>query len=722
MRILWLIFLLFVLTVSKAVTHDSLVIKLGRFDQKKNDKKEEHEGHVIIFGQHTLKEKIFAKYKLGFDSSYCSLNYNDSDWRSFDYQNDAEKELNGKREYTLRLYYQFVPKSAYASFLIELDHIGASSVFLDGKLIAENGVPSNRVNLEECIVLSQSPISISKKDDSLHVIVIHFSNLLLKQSASTKSYPNIELNKVEDYIITEEDKKPIILFLACIGAFFLALACIHFFLYITGRDNKFNLYYFLFLAPLGLVSCILIIFPYIENPDIYIFLERFVSFMVPVALCSLTVLVYNLFKLKYNWYFYLMMVVYSCFFLFNIFRFEEGKMVTNSIMFLFGYTGLTIIAIVSVIKKRNGANYLGLGIIGFTVFLIISIILLTNDFSEVGLFFLALSLLSIPLFMSAFLSMQFATINKSLSQQLKQNAELAEKTIQQEKEKKELLENQNTLLEQQVIERTQEIVTQKQELQIKNQEITDSILYSKHIQEALLPDFKNIEEVLKNYFLLYKPKDIVSGDFYWFKKISKTECLVAIADCTGHGVPGALMSLISIEQLEKAYLKYHTPAEMLEEVNNNIRLTLKQNDLNSAKDGMDIALFKAKYGTNNDIVITYSGANRPCYRIKKEGILDEIKANKVSIGGHTPINQKFDAHEILLEKGDSVYFFTDGYADQFGSGKNKKLTTKRFKELLVTLHGKTASEQKNMLLTFFENWMLGYEQIDDVLVFGLLHH
>lgn len=708
--------------IGKALPPDSLVIKLGGIEQKKDDQKEEHGGPVIIFGQHTLKEKIYVKFKLGFDSSYCSLNYNDSDWKSINYQLDAEKELKGKREYTLRLYYRFVPKSAYASFLMELDHIGASSVFLDNKLIAENGVPSNRLDTEECIVLSQSPISISKKDDSLHVIVIHFSNLLLKQSASTKPYPNIELNKVEDYIITEEDKKPVILFLACIGAFFIALACIHFFLYITSRDNKFNLYYFLFLAPLGLVCCILIIFPYVESPDIYIFLERFVSFMVPVALCSLTVLVYNLFQLKYNWYFYIMMVVYSCFFLFNIFRFEEGKMVTNVIMFLFGYTGLTIIAFVSVIKKRHGANYLGLGIIGFTVFLVIALVMLTNDSSELGLFFLALSLLSIPLFMSAFLSKQFAVINKSLKDQLRNNAELAEKTIQQEKEKKELLENQNIILEQQVQERTQEIVVQKQELQLKNQEITDSILYSKHIQEALLPDFINMDEVLKNYFILYKPKDIVSGDFYWFKKINENECLVAIADCTGHGVPGALMSLISIEQLEKAYLKFQTPSEILEEVNNTIRLTLKQNDLNSAKDGMDIALFKVSYNQNQTTLINYSGANRPCYIIKMDASLEEIKATKASIGGHTPVNQKFESHEILLHKGEGVYFFTDGYADQFGSSKNKKLTTKRFKELLISLNGKTTNEQKKQLFSFFEDWKSGHEQIDDVLVFGLLHH
>ncbi len=709
--------------ICKALPPDSIIVTLGDKNQRKETKQVKSNIGVISFGQESITQKIYVRVNSGFDSSYCELNYDDKNWKTIFYDGEAEKELKGKKEYTIRLYYQFLPQSTFSSFIVDLQHIGASSIFLDGQIIKKNGIPSNKLENEKCIVFDNEPITIEKTNDSLHVIVIHFSNLKLRETSSMNPYPLMELSTVDDFIETESEKNAFLYFLSGIGAFFIALACIHFFLFITYRENKFNLYYFLFLAPLGLVCIILIIFMYIEDPGLYTFLERFYSFMVPLALCSLTILVYNLFKLKYNWYFYLMMVVYFSFFFFNLLQIHEARIFCDVVIFLFGYFGLTIIAVVSVFKKRHGANYLGLGIIGFTFFLITASVLTSLYKSpSIGLFFLGLSVLSIPLFMSAFLSKEFALINKSLKDQLLNNAELAEKTIRQEKEKKELLENQNVLLEKQVQERTQEIVVQKQELQLKNQEITDSILYSKHIQEALLPDFSNIDEILKSYFILYKPKDIVSGDFYWFKKINENECLVAIADCTGHGVPGALMSLISIEQLEKAYLKFQTPAEILEEVNNTIRLTLKQNDLNAAKDGMDIALFKVKYGSNNDIIITYSGANRPCYRIKKEGILDEIKATKVSIGGHTPINHKFDTHEILLEKGDCVYFFTDGYADQFGSGKNKKLTTKRFKELLLNLHGKTANEQKNTLLTFFEDWKLGYEQIDDVLVFGLLHH
>lgn len=709
--------------IGKALPPDSIIVTLGDKNQRKETKQVKSNIGVISFGQESITQKIYVRVNLGFDSSYTELNCDDKNWKTMFYDGEADKELNGKREFTIRLYYKFLPQSTFSSFIVDLQHIGASSIFLDGQIIKKNGLPSNKLENEKCIVFDNEPITIEKTNDSLHVIVIHFSNLKLRETSSMNPYPLIELSTVDDFIETESEKNAFLYFLSGIGAFFIALACIHFFLFITYRENKFNLYYFLFLAPLGLVCIILIIFMYIEDPGLYTFLERFYSFMVPLALCSLTILVYNLFKLKYNWYFYLMMVVYFSFFFFNLLQIHEARIFCDVVIFLFGYFGLTIIAVVSVFKKRHGANYLGLGIIGFTFFLITACVLTSLYKSpSIGLFFLGLSVLSIPLFMSAFLSKEFALINKSLKDQLRNNAELAEKTIQQEKEKKELLENQNIILEQQVQERTQEIVVQKQELQLKNQEITDSILYSKHIQEALLPDFINMDEVLKNYFILYKPKDIVSGDFYWFKKINENECLVAIADCTGHGVPGALMSLISIEQLEKAYLKFQTPSEILEEVNNTIRLTLKQNDLNSAKDGMDIALFKVSYNQNQTTLINYSGANRPCYIIKMDASLEEIKATKVSIGGHTPVNQKFESHEILLHKGEGVYFFTDGYADQFGSSKNKKLTTKRFKELLISLNGKTANEQKKQLFSFFEDWKSGHEQIDDVLVFGLLHH
>jgi len=338
--------------------------------------------------------------------------------------------------------------------------------------------------------------------------------------------------------------------------------------------------------------------------------------------------------------------------------------------------------------------------------------------------------------MSIFLAWDFSQTSKNLKSQLLKNEELFQQTITQQKEKQELLANQNKVLEEQVIERTQEINLQKKELQLKNTEITDSINYSKHIQLALLPDEEDILNALPNCFILYQPKDIVSGDFYWFKDLknasivnNKSEAnysnsissiLIAAADCTGHGVPGALMSLIAIENLNKAVEFETEPHKLLELVNKNVKNALKQNTDNAAKDGLDIALCKIDKLTEQKYKVSYSAANRPLYIIKNnQAEVIEFKATKHAIGGHTDYNQIFEQHIFEFNKGDSIYLFSDGYADQFGSDKNKKLTTKRFKELLLDVNSLLPNEQKKYLYDYITNWKGKLEQIDDILIIGL---
>ncbi len=296
-------------------------------------------------------------------------------------------------------------------------------------------------------------------------------------------------------------------------------------------------------------------------------------------------------------------------------------------------------------------------------------------------------------------------------------------------EKQEILSNQNKLLELQVSERTKEIATQNKKLEHQKKEITDSINYARRIQHALLPDLDAIQKALPESFVLYMPKDIVSGDFYFFHDFTEKgpgknnlevknegpEFIIAAADCTGHGVPGALMSMIVHEKLGYAMKKYNEPSDILKMINQKVKDALKQHQSEgSSRDGCDIALCKITKDT-----LSYSGANRPLYVYYKNGEFAEITATKTAIAGFTPYDQEFAQVNIPIKDLTAIYIFSDGFADQFGGDKNKKLTTKRFKELLSTFIHLPVEEQKNLLASFYEGWRGNLAQIDDVLVIGI---
>jgi len=251
----------------------------------------------------------------------------------------------------------------------------------------------------------------------------------------------------------------------------------------------------------------------------------------------------------------------------------------------------------------------------------------------------------------------------------------------------------------------------------KNKDITDSINYAKRIQYAMLPHRKDILAAFPNSFVLFMPKDIVSGDFYFFHKNDKS-VFIASADCTGHGVPGAFMSMIGSERLTDAVQASSNTSEILSLLNNGIKTSLKQSENeNSTWDGMDIAICSVDIVNR---IVKYAGANRPLWIIRKgQTEVEEIKATKKAIGGYTEDSQHFDTHEIKLQQGDTFYLFTDGYADTFGGEKSKKVTTKRFKQLLIDIQSMTMKEQAKHLDGFIENWKAGIEQVDDILVIGI---
>jgi serine phosphatase RsbU (regulator of sigma subunit) len=276
----------------------------------------------------------------------------------------------------------------------------------------------------------------------------------------------------------------------------------------------------------------------------------------------------------------------------------------------------------------------------------------------------------------------------------------------------------NTLLKQKVIIEIQknEVEDQKNLVEEKQKEILDSISYAQRIQNALLPPLQEVSASLPNSFVLFKPKDIVAGDFYWFAEINNKK-IIAACDCTGHGVPGAFMSTIGSEKLNEAVKDSSDVSVILNLVNRGMKKVLRQTDkINSTRDGMDVSLC----AFNKDLSqVEYAGANRPLWIIRKDQLeIEEIKATKVAIGGLTEDTQEFAKHTIDLQKGDSVYLFSDGYADQF-SPQDKKLMTRKFKEIILSIQNKSMEEQKEYLGSFIDEWKGNMEQTDDILVIGV---
>jgi serine phosphatase RsbU (regulator of sigma subunit) len=275
-----------------------------------------------------------------------------------------------------------------------------------------------------------------------------------------------------------------------------------------------------------------------------------------------------------------------------------------------------------------------------------------------------------------------------------------------------------TRRQKQVIEiKNRETEMQKKIIEEKNKDITDSIVYAKRIQQAQLPEKKEIQSFFPQSFVLFKPKDIVSGDFYFFHQSDHT-CFLAAVDCTGHGVPGALMSMLGSEKLHEAIDMNPDTSEILRQLNIGIRYSLHQtDDMESTRDGMDIAL--CSIDLHNQI-LKYAGANRPIWIIRRgQTEVEEIQGTKKAIGGLTEDSQVFDSHEIKLNAGDSFYIFSDGYADTFGGNSGTKLKNKRFRELLLEIQNKEMPQQEKYLDDFIENWRGGVEQVDDILIIGI---
>lgn len=257
---------------------------------------------------------------------------------------------------------------------------------------------------------------------------------------------------------------------------------------------------------------------------------------------------------------------------------------------------------------------------------------------------------------------------------------------------------------------------QKNIIEEKNKDITDSIRYAKNIQEAILPEVNLLNEAFREYFIFYKPKDIVSGDFYWVTH-KKNKVYFAAVDCTGHGVPGAFMSMIGNTLLNDIVndKQVTLPSDILFSLREGVIRSLKQKGAEGEnKDGMDIALCCL----HDSGQLEFSGANNPCWIIRGEEYL-EFKGDKQPIGIYSGEAQSYHTHSAQLQKGDLIYVFTDGFADQFGGEKGKKFKYKKLKELLLSIRHFSMSQQREIIMNTYEDWRGSLEQVDDVLVMGI---
>ncbi|CAN5535080.1 hypothetical protein BH10BAC1_BH10BAC1_16530 [soil metagenome] len=266
--------------------------------------------------------------------------------------------------------------------------------------------------------------------------------------------------------------------------------------------------------------------------------------------------------------------------------------------------------------------------------------------------------------------------------------------------------------------RSSEIINQqKQIVDSKNKEIVDSINYAKKIQQAIIPSTAEVKNTFPNSFVLLLPKDIVSGDFYWVTK-SGQQAFFAVADCTGHGVPGGFMSMLGTALLNEIIneKKIYEPADVLDMLKLKIIMALRQSEnANESKDGMDIALIQINLNTNE---LTFAGANNSLYLLRNQK-LREFKGDKFPIGFVGKNDKQFSQQKIKLESNDVLYMFTDGYPDQFGGPQGKKFKYKPLEEMLTQIAARPVDEQRHTLLNTHESWKGDLEQVDDICVVGI---
>jgi serine phosphatase RsbU (regulator of sigma subunit)/ligand-binding sensor domain-containing protein len=298
-------------------------------------------------------------------------------------------------------------------------------------------------------------------------------------------------------------------------------------------------------------------------------------------------------------------------------------------------------------------------------------------------------------------------------------AKVKERTKQIAEQKEEIEVQRDALAIQNlhITKQKEEIEVQRNKIALQNHEITDSIYYAKRLQNAVMTDDSIISNLLSDYFVVFRPKDIVSGDFYWVNK-KNGKLIIAAADCTGHGVPGGFLSMLGISFLNEitAADRDYKANELLNILKARLKGTLiKHGHEDETKDGMDIALCIIDI---KQLQLQYAGANNPLYLVRNNELI-EYHADKMPIGAFIGEKESFTNNDIKMQKNDLLYIFSDGYKDQLGGTEAKRLKSNAFRKLLLDVHSKSMRQQKETLEKFFDEWKGAHEQVDDIMIFGI---
>lgn len=645
-----------------------------------------------------------------------------------------------------RIHLKVAPALFKKTMLLRLSQFGASEVYFNGKRVFEFGTVSASGN-EVPYTPKSKPCFIELGQDTNQVIAIRYSAFKALQRKTTAPGFSMKLISTENFIQAEQQEETTIDFTAVIFGMFFTLALFHLLLFFFHRKIKSNLYYSIMVFLLSFFWLYPAIIAKSTNPFTTDELNNIFVYVYAPFFFFIVLVIYSIFDLKFSiatWVVLAVVVISEVFIAFGLPHTEDILM--GSIIFSSVHSFRR--AVGAVIKKKPGAWIIATGfglfmIVVVAILVYVIIILITaksaslniTDSNPLMFMVIMVWVFSIPTSMSVYLASNFARTNKSLALQLVHVKQLAEQNIQKEKEKQQIIEGQKETLQKQVKEKTAEIQEQKDELEEKNKEITDSITYARRIQTAILPSDEMLTEALGDHFEIYKPKDVVSGDFYWCY-INGNNAVFAVADCTGHGVPGSLMSMIGNSILNEVVQdKKALEADLiLNELRSTLISTLQKSSGTTTRDGMDIALCVWNKQNNT---LQYAGANNSLYWLSENVASDgsikesekiklynkhllEIIADKQPIGYQEgKMDVPFTKHIIQLRKGDSIFITSDGYTDQFGGEKNKKFTSKRFRDLLDTFISKPTSEQKLILEKTIEDWKRFETQTDDICLIGV---
>ncbi len=651
----------------------------------------------------------------------------------------------------------YVPdSSAGKRFGLFIKQWGACEIYIDEERFASVG-SVGKSSSEEVRKRQQisPPLYLRFEEPGIHEIHIRFSDYAWKEEKGWIGRDGIGV--IEFYFLPWKDLVDLARsaqFVNAvgggIGAFFAALGFLHLLIFLFYRKKSSNFYYSIFML---LYSGIFLLGVFLYNsndPRHFLLGFRYYPFLMQLFFVGLLTLIYSMLRKKgFGAVFWIILGLWGLLWV----AYSFGGPLWFGLSFLIIpavlVEGLRVI-VISLVRGEKGSWILGLGAGFFILFLIGAVTLLAVTKGNLHLegpiapVILLGALFSIPLSMSLYLARDFATTSKGLERKLEEVEELNQKNLEQEREKQRILEEKKEELEEKVQERTQELRQEKERVEEAHQEIRDSIDYAQGIQEAVLPEEERYEE-FGEHFIFFRPRDPVSGDFHWGRKEGE-HFYIAAVDCTGHGVPGAFMSMLGVSYLNEIMANEPdaSAGDVLTYLKQRVVKELSGRK-GTAKDGMDAAILKVTKPksqtpkSKKGIEVEFAGANNPLYWIRASGeeeIPDElaeerikpfkdhpsaleIQGDKGAIGYEEKGVEAFRTVRFQATPGDSLYIFSDGYADQFGGPKGKKFRYGAFKRLLVDIADKPMAEQKAELERKFEEWKGEREQVDDVLVMGV---